>query len=306
MLHLLDWKDWQTSVLHYLLGLSHKIKRSPQDYTQAMKHKNLLMLFEKTSTRTRTSFEVAMNQMGGDAIFMDPEHSQISKTKLRYETASISGYCDFILARLKSHESLLEMSQVSEVSVINGCCDRYHPCQTLADIMTISEYKKNLDEVKLVYTGIYNNVANSLVSLANHFKIKLTLVCPADDGEIIDKEQRELALKNNILTETENLSEAVATADFVYTDTWLDMEFFSDPKKQDLWEKRKNTMLKYQLNRSLLKNSKAWIMHDMPIHAGYEIEAELVESENSIIYQQSKNRLYAQKAILCYLLETKN
>ena len=90
MQHLLDWKDWQTPVLHHLLIESHKIKKSPQDYTHAMKHKNLLMLFEKTSTRTRTSFEVAMNQMGGHAIFMDPQHSQISKTKIRYETASIS------------------------------------------------------------------------------------------------------------------------------------------------------------------------------------------------------------------------
>ena len=306
MQHLLDWKDWQTPVLHHLLIESHKIKKSPQDYTHAMKHKNLLMLFEKTSTRTRTSFEVAMNQMGGHAIFMDPQHSQISKTKIRYETASISGYCDFILARLKDHDNLLEMTEAAKVPVINGCCNRYHPCQTLADIMTISEYKKNLNEVRLVYTGIYNNVANSLVSIANHFKLKLTLVCPVTDEKIVDKGQRELALKNNILTETEDLTKAVDTADFVYTDTWLDMEYFSDPTKKDLWEKRKNTMLKYQLNRSLLKNSKARIMHDMPIHAGYEIEEKLVESENSIIYQQSENRLYAQKAILCHLLQTKN
>ena len=306
MKHLLDWKDWQTPAVANLLELAFKIKKFPQDYTQKLKHKNLLMLFEKTSTRTRTSFEVAMNQMGGHAIFMDPQHSQITKTKLRYETTSISGYCDFILARLKNHDNLLEMVDAAKVPVINGCCNRYHPCQTLADVMTISEYKKNFNEVRLVYTGIYNNVANSLVSIANHFKLKLTLVCPIADAEIVDKGQRELALKNNILTETENLTEAVDTADFVYTDTWLDMEYFSDPTKKDLWEKRKNTMLKYQLNRSLLKNSKARIMHDMPIHVGYEIEEKLVESKNSIIYQQSENRLYAQKAILCHLLETEN
>ena len=303
MQHLLDWKNWQTSAVATLLELAFKIKKSPQDYTQKLKHKNLLMLFEKTSTRTRTSFEVAMNQMGGHAIFMDPQHSQITKTKLRYETASISGYCDFILARLKNHDNLLEMVDAAKVPVINGCCNRYHPCQALADIMTIKEYKVNLEQAKLVYTGIYNNVANSLVSIANHFKIQLTLVCPIADAKIVDEEQKKLGKENNILIETKNIKEAVKDADFVYTDTWLDMEFFENPEIKDLWEQRKKTMQPYQLNSSLLKDSKAKIMHDMPIHDGYEIAADLVESENSIIYQQSQNRLYAQKAILCYLQE---
>ena len=178
---------------------------------------------------------------------------------------------------------------------------RYNDYQFTA--FPTKEYKVNLDQAKLVYTGIYNNVANSLVSIANHFKIQLTLVCPIADAEIVDEAQKELGKENNILIETKNIKEAVKDADFVYTDTWLDMEFFENPEIKDLWEQRKKTMQPYQLNSSLLKDSKAKIMHDMPIHDGYEIAADLVESENSIIYQQSQNRLYAQKAILCYLQE---
>ena len=301
MKHLLDWYNWQSSELIELLDLALKIKKQPELYQTELKGKCLLMLFEKTSTRTRISFEVAINQMGGYAIFMDQKHSQLAKTKINYEIASMSRYCDFIMARLKDNQDLELSSKVSGVPVINGCCNRYHPCQALADILTIYEHKQPLTDVKLVYVGIYNNVANSLVSIANHLKINLTLVCPIKPENIVNFNERDKALQSRILNESDDLNEALVGADFVYTDTWLDMEFFNNPEFKQIWEERKKKMMPYQLKTSNIKSEKIKIMHDMPIHSGYEIEEELVEAKNSIIYQQSENRLYAQKAILSYL-----
>lgn len=299
MKHLIDWSNWDSNTVQSLLTSALDIKANPEKYKNTLKGKSLAMLFEKTSTRTRISFEVAMNQMGGSAIFIDPQHSQIKKTKLSYEIKIISKYCDFIMARLKKNEDFVIVSQSSDVPTINGCCNKYHPCQTLADLITIYEHNKNFTEVNLVYVGIYNNVANSLVSIANHFKLKLTLVCPIVLPNIVDNTEKDKALNNGLLNITNRLKDALKDADFVYTDTWLDMEFFNNPDSADLWEERQKKMLPFQVKESIL-NARCKVMHDMPIHVGCEIEEVLVESSRSIIYQQGENRLYAQKAILNY------
>jgi ornithine carbamoyltransferase len=300
MKHLIDWKDWDSQTLRQLLADASDIKKNPQKYASSLKGKNTLLFFEKTSTRTRISFAAATNQLGGNAIIVDPMQSQAQKTKLTYEVGSMSGYCDFIVARLKYHKELVDISRVSNVPIINGCCNLYHPCQTLADLLTMWEYKNDLKNVKLVYVGVHNNVANSLVSMANHFHFQLCLVCPISPAQSVDEKEKEKAQKNNLLTQTTHLSEALKQADFVYTDTWLDMEFFLDDTKKALLEERKKVMMPYQLNKETLQNFQGKIMHDMPIHEGYEITDDLVYAKNSIIFQQSENRLYAQKAILNY------
>ena len=298
MQHLLYWKNWDSNIVHQLLEDASAIKQNPQHYKNQLQGKNILLFFEKTSTRTRVSFAVGAQQLGASVVIVDPGQSQIQKTKISYELGSMSGYCDLIVARLKKHKDLISASLMSKVPMINGCCNLYHPCQALADVLTMKEHKTDLKKVKLVFVGVYNNVVNSLVAMANHFRFQLCLVCPISLDENIDKGEQKKALEQGVLIQTTNLVEALKDANFVYTDTWLDMEFFLE--KKHLLQERKKIMLPYQLNKKTLQGFDGKIMHDMPIHDGYEMVDELVYDQNSIIFQQSENRLYAQKAILNY------
>jgi ornithine carbamoyltransferase len=159
-----------------------------------------------------------------------------------------------------------------------------------------------VDGARLTYIGVYNNVVNSLASISAALGVHLTLVCPIRNEESIDQHSRRRLLELGRLTETLDVDAAVSGAEYVYTDTWLDMEFFNDPDYQNEKEQRSRTMLPYQINAQLLRNSRAKIMHDMPIHPGFEIAEDMVESERSIIYDQAENRLDAQKAIIMHLL----
>uniref|UniRef100_A0A1X7TJC4 ornithine carbamoyltransferase n=1 Tax=Amphimedon queenslandica TaxID=400682 RepID=A0A1X7TJC4_AMPQE len=194
------------------------------------------------------------------------------------------------------------MADAATVPVINGCCNRYHPCQALADILTIAEDRGgDPSGARLVYIGVYNNVVNSLVSICEAFDIHLTLICPLRDDSVIDRQSRRRLLEKGLLEESLDAKEALRRAHYVYTDTWLDMEFFNDPAYADEKERRISLMLPYQLNSALLAMSQAKVMHDMPMHLGYEITEEVADSERSIIYEQSENRLHAQNAILIEL-----
>lgn len=299
MKHLLHWKDWDSEVVHQILDEAITIKKSPEQYTSSLQGQNILLFFEKTSTRTRISFAVGANQLGANVTIVDPGQSQVQKTKLSYEIRAMSGYCDLIVARLKNHQDLLAASQMSRAPMVNGCCNLYHPCQALADVLTMQEHQADFKNIKLVFVGVYNNVVNSLVAMSNHFGFQLCLVCPIALLENVDKEQQEKALRQGLLTQTTDLSAALKNADFVYTDTWIDMEFFLE--KKHLLAERKRIMMPYQLNLETLQGFTGKIMHDMPIHEGYEMVDKLVNAENSIIFQQSDNRLHAQKAILLYL-----
>ena len=209
-----------------------------------------------------------------------------------------------IMARLKDNADILEMEQAASVPIINGCCDLYHPCQALADMLTITEHRTgNPEGAKLTYIGVYNNVVNSLVSIAAALGVRLTLVCPIRDEGVVDQESRQRLLDAGLLTETSDAALAVSAADYVYTDTWLDMEYFNDPEYEQEKQRRCDLMLPYQVNATLMAGSEARIMHDMPIHPGFEITEEMVECEQSIIYDQAENRLDAQKAIMLHLLQ---
>jgi len=194
------------------------------------------------------------------------------------------------------------MAEASRVPVINGCDEKYHPSQAIADLMTMKEKKGTLKGVKLVYIGIHNNVCNSLIEGCTKTGVKITTVTPLFNESARDEEILESAQKTGLYESTLDVKKAVEDADFVYTDTWVDMEFFLDPKSAAEKEKRVKLMMPYQINRELLKKSNAYIMHDMPIHRGYEINADVIESPKSIIYEQSENRLYSAKAILLKLL----
>lgn len=300
--HLITWKDWQPADIEEVLQLSLKIKQHPEEYTHYMDQKTLVMLFQKTSTRTRVSFEAGMTQMGGHAIFLDWLTSNFGLTKIRYESGYLSRNADILMARLKKHDDLLELKNGASVPVINGCCNLYHPCQGMADMLTILSNRGRMEGTRLTYIGVHNNVVNSLLALCEVFNIELTLVCPIARKESIDYELKEKISGKGLLTESLDIVSAVKEAEYVYTDTWIDMEYFNNPDFAQLKKDRINTMMPFQVNLELMKHSKARIMHDMPIHPGYEITDELVEHPDSVIYEQAENRLHAQKAIMLKLL----
>jgi ornithine carbamoyltransferase len=194
------------------------------------------------------------------------------------------------------------MAGASRVPVINGCDDKYHPSQALADLITVKERKGKLKGVKLVYVGVHNNVCNSLIEACTKTGVELTTVTPIVNEAARDDELMRAAKKTGLWRTMLDAKKAVKTADFVYTDTWIDMEFFTDPKFAEEKEKRLKLMMPYQINNAMLKGSDAYIMHDMPIHRGYEISVDVIENPKSVIYEQAENRLYSAKAILLKLI----
>ena len=301
-MHLLTLKDWSAEQIEDVIESSIRIKKSPDKYRTSLKDKSLAMVFQKTSTRTRVSFEVAMTQLGGHAIYMDWRTTNFIIADIRDETKYLSRNVDCIMARLLSNANLKAMAEASRVPVINGCDEKYHPCQAISDLMTIKEKKGRLKGLKLTYVGIHNNVCNSLIEGCTKVGVEITTVTPMINEPSLDKELVERAKRTGLYKSTLDVKKAVKDSDIVYTDTWVDMEFFIDPKFKEAKEKRVKLMKPYQVNAELLRGSDALIMHDMPMHRGYEITEDAIESSNSIIYDQSENRLHSAKGILLKLL----
>jgi ornithine carbamoyltransferase len=300
--HLLSLKELSSEEIHSIIENGLKIKAQPQNYFSSCDNKGLLLLFQKTSTRTNLSFQSAINQLGGYAVSLDWDKSNFSISPIKYEVRYASRNCDLIIARLKKHSDLLELAQYSYVPVINGCCEKYHPSQALADLMTIYEKMGTFDGVTLTYVGIHNNVANSLIAGCMKVGLKLILVTPIVNEQSWDQELMDEAQKSGFILKFDNLTDAASQSDFIYTDTWIDMEFFNNPSYQEERDYRIKIMSKYQINRENLAKSNPFIMHDMPIHPGFEIEEELIESEKSIIYTQGENRMHVEKSLVQYLL----
>ncbi len=276
---------------------------------------SLIMLFQKTSTRTRISFEAGMTELGGHAICLVWNDSNLHLSKLSYEARCLGDNAAIIMARLKKYEDVCEVQHSVNIPVINGCCNRYHPCQGLADIYTIYEdiiYREkmtnsrkevSLRDVHLAYIGVHNNVTNSLMEMALLFNVHLILVCPISPDGIVDKGVKEKLKQRGLLIESLDIQAAVQQVDYVYVDTWLDLEFFSRPEYAKIQQERVDKMMPYQLNAKLMQASQAKILHDMPIHTGYEISEEMVHSPQSLIFKQAANRKPVQKAVILYLLD---
>lgn len=310
MRHVPNLQSFSPQELNDILRISAEIKASPTDYHQALSHLTMAMLFQKTSTRTRVSFEAGMTELGGHAIYVDWTTSNFILSGIDHETAYLSRNVSFIMARLMHHEDLQTIMSASEVPVINGCDEKFHPCQALTDILTMQEnFEGNIHDAHLVYVGVQNNVSNSLVTLCHKLGIQLTLATPTPD----DNGESQDAYVQNILSgatpakkaiqHTEDVKAAVQHADFVYTDTWIDMQYFNNPEHKDENDAKLKMMMPYQLNHELLKGVDCKVMHDMPIHDGFEISAELSRDERAIIYPQAANRMHAQKGLLVWLNE---
>lgn len=301
-MHLLTLKNWSPKQIEDVIELSIQIKKNQSQYRTSLKDKSLAMIFQKTSTRTRVSFEVAMTQLGGHAVFLDWRTTNFILADIRDESRYLSRNVDCMMARLLRNVELQAMAEASRVPVINGCAEKYHPCQAISDLMTIKEKKRSLKGLKLTYIGIHNNVCNSLIEGCTKVGMEITTVTPLVNEPSIDKELIERAKQTGLYKTTLDVKGAVKESDVVYTDTWVDMEFFLNPKFKEEKEKRIKLMKPYQINAELLKDSDALVMHDMPMHRGYEISEDAIESPNSIIYDQSENRLHSAKGILLKLL----
>ncbi len=299
-MHLLSMSDLSKQELERFLAETWAIKNNPARYRDSMSDKTLVLLFEKPSTRTKISFEAAMAQLGGHPITLDSRSSQMSRGETIGDSARVlSRYTDAIAARVYIHETLVELAENSSIPVINALSDIEHPCQAIADLYTMKEYKCYLEGVKLAYVGDGNNVCNSLLLGCAMTGVNLSVASPPDyepDSDILSKAQSladsEIKLYNEPL-------DAVGDADFVYTDVWVGM---GDESEE---EERLNAFQDYQVNTELIRRAgkDCRVMHCLPAHRGLEITDEVLDSSSSIVWEQAENRLHTQKAILLKLIE---
>jgi len=257
------------------------------------------LIFEKPSTRTRVSFEVAMAQLGGHSIYIDSRTSQLSRGESIADTAKVlSGYVDFIIARLYKHDDILELANNATVPVINALTDLEHPCQALSDLYTIQEVKKRLRGLKLAFVGdIAANTANSLMLAGAKMGIEIALVGPKNymPNTFYFTKAREYSKVGTY----NNIREGVSDADVIYTDTFVSMGQEAEA------EERKKLFAPYQVNRTLLSYAKkdTIVMHCLPAHRGEEITDDVLDGPQSVVWQQARNKLLIEKAILLYLSE---
>ena len=303
MKHVITFFKWPPEELRELLGLTGEVKSKPEAFVNSLQDRTLLMLFQKTSTRTRVSFEVAMTELGGHAIYLDWRATNMPITELSYEARFLSSNCSFIVARVLKHADLQVIAENATVPVINGLDDRYHPTQVLSDFFTIIEKLGDVRGKTVAYIGIHNNVANSLLAVGCALGAKLILCTPLFNEPSRDVQLLDWARATGLCEESEDVASAIRHADIVYLDTWVDMEFFGDDRYRDERLKRERIMKPYQVTRELLGDARALIMHDMPIHVGYEVEREVVDDPRSIIFEQAANLRHARKALLVWLAQ---
>jgi len=299
---LLTLKTWSPDDILSTVEMGLAVKKNSKRYADLLAGQTLAMLFQKTSTRTRVSFEVGIHQLGGQAVFLDWATTNFGLADVRDEGQVLSRYADVIMARMLKHEDLQRLTQGSEVPVINGCCDRYHPCQALGDLLSILETRGKLEGAHVVYVGIWNNVCNSLVVACTKAGVRITAVTPEINAPSEDRELIDEAKKTGLFTQTLDLDVAIADADYVYTDTWIDMEFFNNPEFAEEKERRTAVFTPYQINAELLKKTDAMVMHCLPAHKGFEVTDEVMASDRCIAVDQAENRMHIQKAVLMRLV----
>lgn len=265
--------------------------------------KSIGLFFEKPSTRTRVSFEVGIYQLGGQAIYLSPKEIQLGRGETIADTARVlSGYLSGIILRTYSHSSIEEFAMHSTIPVINGLSDLHHPCQAIADLMTILEKKRRLKDIRLAYIGDGNNVANSLIGAAARTGIEMVIACPKgfEPNQDVLKRARnkEDAENTGEIIIVRDPKEAASRADVIYTDVWVSMGQEKEAGK------KKAKFKNYQINKQLLQYAKkdVIVLHCLPAYRGQEITDDIMDGPNSAIFNQSENRLHTGKALLEFLL----
>lgn len=298
--------DFDQTTLQRILQLSEQVKQTrgkPNSYQEVLKYKTLGLFFRKPSTRTRVSFEVAINELGGNSMYLNTSDMQIEKGETREDTARVlSRYLHGLIIRTFEQEEVDEFAACTDFPVINALTDLYHPCQALADFLTIKEYKGRMDQLKIVYVGDGNNVAHSLFTLGSILGNELVLSSPMDYQ--IKENVKQIIEQNNqkqggTYTYIENPLKACKNADVIYTDTWTSMGQESEK------DKRLAIFADYQVNSALLSSAKqdVIVMHCLPAYRGNEITDEVMDGKNSVVFDQAENRLHTQKALLISLYE---
>ncbi len=293
-------EDMDSETLGKLVATAEKIKANKEEFAQKLEGKTLLSIFEKPSLRTRISFEVAMQQLGGKAITIDTQTTTIGKKESIEDTAKVvSRYVDIIMARMYSQQDVEKLAKNASVPVINGLTDKYHPCQILSDLLTIKEHKGKLKDLKLAFVGDgNNNVTHCLLIGCALAGIDISIACPKKHSPQEDVLEKAMKKASGTKIEiTENPKKAVHQADVVYTDTWMSYQVKDAEKEQRIMD-----FGAFQVTEELMQNAKksAVFMHCLPAQRGYEQTAEVIDGKQSIVFDQAENRMHMQKAILLY------
>jgi ornithine carbamoyltransferase len=289
-----------------MLDRADEVKKHPDKYRKALKHKILAMIFQKPSLRTRMTFEAGMLRLGGEAIYLAPSDIQMGSREGAYDIGkNLERWVDGIMIRTFGHQIAVDMAAAAKIPVINALTDMSHPCQAMADFLTLREHKGALSALKLAYVGDGNNVCHSLMLAAARGGTKMAVATPP--GYEPRKEYVEWAREDGqstgfSLTLTNSAEEGVAGADAVYTDVWASMGQESEK------EARARIFAPYQVNGKLMAHAKkgAIFMHCLPAHRGDEVTDEVIDAPYSVVYDQAENRLHAQKAILIALMGAKD
>ncbi len=295
--HFLDLPDLSAGELKGIITNSRDMKKAPRTQQGLFAGQTLAMIFDKPSTRTRVSFDVAMHQLGGNTITLDQGGSQLDRGESIADTARVlSRYVDAIMIRTDAHDKLLEMAEYASVPVINGLTDDTHPCQIMADIMTIEEHRGPMKGKKIAWTGDGNNVLQTFMQAAPLFEFSVHAAVP--EGK--EPEQRFVNAARNAGASVEITHEAavaVVNADCVVTDTWVSMG-------DDDMGRGENTFKSFQVNEELMAKARpdALFMHDLPAYRGKEVTTEVIDGPQSVVFDEAENRLHAQKGILAWCL----
>ena len=298
--NLLTLKDTSVEQMQALLALALNVKKSPSDYRDALKGKSLVALFEKPSLRTRVSFDIGIQKLGGHLVYLDSQSNNLAGREDTKDMAlNLSCWCDGIIARVFKHETLEELAEHASVPVVNALCDLYHPCQALADYLAMAEIFHDVKGRTMAYIGDGNNVTHSLLIVGALLGVNQVVVTPVGH----EANPKIVALAKNLaqqtgasITELTDISKLVQ-ADVIYTDTWLSMGD-NTPLAQI-----KETFMPYQVNEALMQQCGAkYVMHCQPAHRDLEITSSLIDSPASLLMMQAENRMHAQNAILITLL----
>jgi len=306
-MHLRSLNDLTKKELTEIIDKSTEIKAEPEKFEKEMKGKTLLMLFEKPSLRTRVSFETGMTRMGGHAIFYSIKDSPLGKKESIEDTAkTASRYVDIIMARLFRQEDMDSLAENAEVPVINALTDKYHPCQIVADLLTIKEKKGKLKGIKLAYLGdSNNNVTHSLLLGCSMVGMDITVGCPEGkeyepQKDVIEKARKNAEETGSKVEIVNDAKKAVENADVVYTDSWMSYHIAEDQK-----EARIKIFMPFQVNEKLMSKAKnnAIFMNCLPAIRGMEQTAEVIDGKQSVVFDEAENRLHTQNAIMLHLMK---
>lgn len=304
MKDLISLHDLTSQQVQDLLALGLKLKDEQKRGIAhpLLKGKTLGMIFTKSSTRTRVSFEVGMTQLGGYPLFLSSNDIQLGRGETIHDTAKVlERYLDGIMIRTFAHQDVLDLAYYADIPVINALTDLLHPCQVLADLMTAYEHKGKLEGLKLAYVGDGNNMAHSLMYGCAKVGMDCAIAAPKGyecDGEVIANAQADFKQAGKELLLTQDPEQAVADADIIYTDTWVSMGQEAEKAQ------RQKIFIPYQVNKDLFKKAKAdaVFMHCLPAYRGLEVTEEIIDGPQSVIFDEAENRLHAQKAVLATLL----